>query len=150
MTIFAWTPIRILRFRDAMVSSPSQPATINDQNMAVNVIARRGAKKYRRSCEIIRITPAARGNPLENLPVANRVIAECGGVVRGHVPRRNRVHVDPLGGPFVRKRFRQLRNAALGCSVSGHQNSSLKGEQRSNVQDFAATPSLQHVPAGKL
>src|SRR5260370_22177541 len=73
--------------RHAIVTSPSQPSAINDQDMAVNVIARRGTKKYSCTCKVLRITPAAGGAPLENLTAANGVAPGRGRVVRCHITR---------------------------------------------------------------
>src|SRR5712664_2871110 len=85
----------------AIVTSASQPSAIHDQDMAVNVIARRRTKEYCRTCEILRIAPAAGGNALENLAVANGVFAERACIVGRYVTRSNRVDVDPLGRPFI-------------------------------------------------
>src|SRR5258707_3988990 len=98
--------------------------------MAMDVIARRGTKKYCRTRKVLRITPAACGNPLDNLAVANGVAAERGGVVRSHVTRSNRVHVDPFRRPFVRECFRELGYAAFVCSVGGHEDNRLKRKQQ--------------------
>src|SRR5260370_38722070 len=79
--------------RHAIVTSPSQPSAINDQDMAVNVIARRGTKKYCRTRKVLRITPAAGGDALEDLAAANGGAAEAGRVVRCHITKSNSIHV---------------------------------------------------------
>src|SRR5260370_37534331 len=81
--------------RHAIVTSPSQPSAINDQDMAVNVIARRGTKKYCCTCKVLRITPEAGGHPLENLAPANGVDAERGPSVRCHTTTTNRLPHEP-------------------------------------------------------
>src|SRR6266404_3599737 len=118
--------------------------------MAMDVIARRGTKKYCRTRKVLRITPAACGNPLDNLAVANGVAAERGGVVRSHVTRSNRVHVDPFRRPFVRECFRELGDAAFGCSVGGYEDTALKRKQRCDVYDFSGFPLLEHLLTSKL
>src|SRR5260370_21287350 len=81
--------------RHAIVTSPSQPSAINDQDMAVNVIARRGTKKYCRTRKVLRITPAAGGDALENLAAANGGASERGRVVPFHINRSNCIHLYP-------------------------------------------------------
>src|SRR5271155_2774274 len=132
------------------VSSARQPAAVDGENVSVHIIAGGGAQKKRGAGDVLRFAPARRGNSLENLPTARRVVAQGRGVVRGHISRRDGVHVDPFGGPFIRKGFRQLRDPALCCGISRNQYSSLEREQRSNVQDFAARGAFQHIPPRKL
>src|SRR5260221_3911325 len=104
--------------------------------MAMDVIARRGTKKYCRTRKVLRITPAACGNPLDNLAVANGVAAERGGVVRNHVIRSNRVHVDPFRRPFVPECLRELGHAAFGCSVRRHEDNAPERKPRSDGYEF--------------
>src|SRR5260370_16418147 len=136
--------------RNAIITSPSQPSAINDQDMAVNVIARRGTKKYCCTRKVLRIAPAAGGDPLENLAAANGVAAERGRVVRCHITRSNRIHVDPFGRPFVRECFCELGDAALGRGVGGHKDTALKRKNRGNVYDFPGLPLAEHLLTSKL
>src|SRR5260370_1826851 len=136
--------------RHAIITSPSHPSAINDQDMAVNVIARRGTKKYCRTRKALRITPAAGGDALENLAAANGVAAERSGVVRCHITRSNCIHVDPFGRPFVRECFRELGDAALGRGVGGHKDTALKRKNRGNVYDFPGLPLPEHLLTSKL
>src|ERR1700686_2726698 len=135
---------------DPIIISASQPSAINDQDMAVNVIAGRGTKKHRRTGNVLRLAPTAGRNSLENLATADGVTAQRGCVGRRHVAWSNGVHIDSLGRPFVRERFRQLGDAALGCGVRGYKNTALKRKQGSNVYNFPGLPLLEHLLTCKL
>src|SRR5260370_3311813 len=99
--------------RHAIITSPSQPSAINDQDMAVNVIARRGTKKYCRTRKVLRITPAAGGDALQNLVAANRVAAEHGRVLRCSLTTRHCVPLNPPVRPLLVEHYVQHVVAAL-------------------------------------
>src|SRR3989441_12114388 len=128
----------------------AHPAAVHHQNVAVNIVARRGAEKDSRAGQIAGLAPPADGDALENLAAALRVVAQRRRIVRGHIARRDGVDVDALGCPLVRERLGELRHASFGRGVSGHQNSALKREQRGNVQNLAFRAPLQHVLPGEL
>src|SRR5260370_19143818 len=130
---------------DAIITSSSQISVINDQDMAVNVIARRGTKKYCRTRKVLRITPAAGGDSLENLAAANGGAAERGRVVRCHITRSNCIHVDPFGRPFVGECFCEPGGAPLGRRVRGHKDTALKRKNRGNVYDCPGLPLPEHL-----
>lgn len=69
--------------------------------------------------------------------------------VRCDVSRRDAVDLDILCAPFVAERFGELAHRALGRSVRGDGEPALEGEQRGEVDDFAALEG-DHVPPGRL
>src|ERR1700683_167879 len=91
------------------------------------------------------MSPASGWDALQNLSCAFGILLERFGIVGVHVPRRNRIDVDALRGPFIGEGLGELANAAFGRSVRRHHDTALKREQRGDVNDFAA-PALEHVP----
>src|SRR5580700_135226 len=87
--------------------------------MAVDVIAGRRAQKDGGTCQIGRLSPAASGDALQDRAVALRIVAKGGCVVRGHVTRSDGVHVNPLGGPFIRKRPGELHDSTFASAYAG-------------------------------
>ena len=93
--------------------SSSQPASVDDEYVAVNVIAGARGEEDGGAGDVFRIAPAARRNSFENLSVARFVSLKRGGVGRAHVARGDCVDVDSVFGPFICKCFRELRDAAF-------------------------------------
>jgi len=116
----------------------------------VDVITGWGTEEDRGSCEIGGVAPAAGGNAVEYCAVARGVVAQGGGVVRGHVAGGDGVHVDSLGGPFIRECPGQLDHASFRRGICGNQNSTLKGKHRGNVEDFSGSALLEHLTGGEL
>src|ERR1700730_572898 len=130
--------------------SPSQPSAISDEDMAVHVVASRGTQKYGRACDVVRLAPTASWNALENLPTADRIVAQGGRVVGSHVAGRNRIYVDTLDRPLVRQGLCELCNATFGCSVRRHEDPPLKRQHRCNVYDLSRFRLREHLLTGEL
>src|ERR1035437_3667143 len=92
----------------------AEPSAIDDQDVAVHVIACIRGKKDRSTSEIRRQAPAAHGNPGKNGSGARGVCPQSGGIVSGHIAGSDGVDVDALVAPFICQRLGQLRNRTLG------------------------------------
>ena len=90
-------------------------------------------------------SPAAGGNPLEDLPRPRLVVSEPTRVVRRDVPRRDRVDVDAVRRPFVGERLRQLGHPSLARRIAGNRDPALEREQRGDEDDLSLAP-LDHPP----
>jgi hypothetical protein len=131
------------------IGSPVEPASVHYEDVAVEVVAGRGGKKDGSAGEVFRLAPAAGGNALQNLAGALGIIAQRLGVVGIHIAGRDGVHVDAFRGPLVGEGFGKLTHTAFGRRVRRHQNSTLKGKQRGDVDNFARA-ALEHVAASVL
>src|SRR6266702_8881256 len=118
--------------------------------MAMYVVAGRGTKKDCRTCKIGGLSPAAGGYALQDRAVAHGIVAKRGRVVGGHVTRRDGVHVNPLGSPFIRKCAGKLHYPALCRSIGRDQDSALKGKHGGNVQYFPTSALLEHLSRSEL
>src|SRR5215213_2600911 len=127
----------------------SHPAAVHDEDVAVDVVARRRGEEDGRAREVLRLAPAGGRDAFEYLSVARLVPLQRRRVVGAHVAGRDGVDVDAPGRPLVGERLRELRHAALRRRVGGDGQSALEGEEGGDVDDLAA-PALDHVAPGQL
>src|SRR5688572_29799398 len=92
-------------------SSTRHPPAVDHQDVAVDVVGSAGRQKDHCAGQIPGVSPTPGRDPLQNLAAPLGVRPQGGGVVGGHVAWRDRVDVDPEGGPLVRERLGELRDA---------------------------------------
>ena len=97
--------------KQTIVRSARQPAAVDGENVAVDIIRAPRGEEHGRAAEIGRLAPAARRDALEDLAVARLVGLQRGGVVGGDVARRDRVDVDALRCPLVGQQLGQPGDA---------------------------------------
>src|SRR5271157_1096743 len=131
------------------MKSPRHPTAIDHQHMAVQIIAGGGSQENGNAGEILGSTPAAGGDAVEDGAAAGGIGAQSGGIVGGHIAGSDGVDVDALGGPFIGERLGQLGDCAFGGGIGRDQDAALEGQQRSDVDNFAAAL-CEHVAAGQL
>src|ERR1035437_2280908 len=129
--------------------SPPHPTAVDNQYVAVDVIAGRCGKKYRRASDILRRPPSSGGDALKNLPAALRVGAKRGGIIRRHVAGSNCVDVHSFWRPFVGQCLGQLRDSTLGRRISRNEYTALERKQGRDVDDLSA-PLGHHPPPREL
>src|SRR6185503_15390639 len=98
MCWFLRSPPLTSRTQDFYVALPSHPAAVNDHNMTVQVIARRGREKDGCTDEVFRFAPATSRNTLKYLTVASLICLQRSGVVSAHVTRSDGVDIDSAFG----------------------------------------------------
>src|SRR5579862_307055 len=99
--------------------SASEPAAIDDEDVAIDVIRCGRREEHGRTREIGRRAPPAGGNAFADLPRARVVGPQLRRVVRDHVAGRDRVDVDAAARPLVGERLGELRDAALRGRITG-------------------------------
>src|SRR5438105_389784 len=109
-----------------LVPLASHPAAVYDQNVAVDIIAGGGAKKYSSAADVCRFSPLAGGNAFQYLPIAGLIALQGNRVGGAYVAGRNSVDVNSTWSPFVGERLGQLRHSSLGGGIGRHCNASLK------------------------
>src|ERR1043165_1665693 len=123
------------------VVSSAQPASVDHEHVAVDVVTGTGGKKDSGAGERFVFAPAACWNSFEDLAVACFVGLQGGGIGSSHVTRSDRVDVDIVFGPLVRECFRELGHTAFRSCVCRDGDAALKRQQRSDVDDLAAVRS---------
>ena len=118
--------------------------------MAVYVITRTRGKKNCCAGNVFGFAPATGRYALENLTIACFVGLQRGCVSRAHVSGSDRVHVNPVPRPFVCKRLRELRDAALGRAVGGPALQGHEGRHRARVDDVRPATRAAQVRRGAL
>jgi hypothetical protein len=115
----------------------------------VDVVAGGGGEEDGGSGEVFGVAPATGGNAIEDLTGALGIVLQGLGVVGGEVAGGDGVDVDAAGGPLVGEGLGELADAAFGRGIGRDVDASLEGEQRGDVDDFAAALG-EHVAAGVL
>src|SRR5262249_22035970 len=111
------------------IISPSHPTAVDDQRVAIQIIARSRRKKHSGTGKIARFTPAAGRNSLKYLAVTRFIRSQRRSVGRYHITGGDRVDVHIRFSPFVCKGFREPRNPGFRCRIGGNCNTALKREQ---------------------
>ena len=106
-------------------------------------------QEHGRTADVAGVAPAAGGDALLDLAVARLVGLQRGGVVGGDIARRDGVHIDAPGRPFVCEQLGEAGDAALRRGVARHADAALEGEERGDVDDLARALG-QHVATGRL
>src|SRR5579884_90658 len=127
-------PGDLLRWRFSF--SSAQPAAVNVEDGAVQIIGVGRGQKNAAAGDVFRISPAAFRDSFQNRPVTNGILAQRPGVFRGDVTGGEGVDVDAFARPFVRQRLGDAGQAVFAGCVSRHQDAALKGQQRGNVNNF--------------
>jgi hypothetical protein len=105
--------------------------------MSTNIRTPPPGQKHHTPLEILRCSPPSRGNPLTNTPQPPFIFQQRFIHLSFYIPRRNRIHCNPLGGPFIGQTLCQLGDSTFGGCVSGHGESALEGEERGEVYNGA-------------
>src|SRR5436190_11790954 len=84
----------------------SHPTTVDGEYMPIQIITRGGRKKYGGAGEIFRRSPASGRNAFEYLSIPCFVRTKSISILRRNITRCDRVYVDIIFRPFVRKGFR--------------------------------------------
>src|ERR1700722_13290937 len=103
------------------------------------------SEKNGRSPEIIRLSPTAGGDPLQNGFAANGIAAQGFGIVRADIARRNAVDIDMLRRPFIGQGFDEAGKGALARRVARDIDAALKTQQTTGEDDLSTAPG-KHVP----
>src|SRR5580700_6095853 len=93
------------------IVSARQPSPIDDEHVAMDIVAGGGTEKQRGSGNICRTAPTRRGNSLQDLPTTLRIVSKSLGVVGRHVAGRDGVDVDSFRGPLIGQRFCEKSHA---------------------------------------
>ena len=96
-------------------TSAPQPAAVNVQHRAVEIIRIAARQKHAAARDVFRRAPAAFGNPVEDGLVPHRVFAQRLGVFRGDVAGRNGIDVDAFLCPSFDK---ALVTPAMPCLLA--------------------------------
>src|ERR1700752_5465188 len=102
------------RWRYALYAiSGCKPAAIHYQDSAMAIIGSPGGQEYRSAANFRGVAPAAGRNSCDYADIARRVVLQRLRCLGAHVARRDGVHVDAPGGPFVRQQLGEARNAVF-------------------------------------
>src|SRR6185369_2177676 len=110
----------------SVLRSSTHPASIDDEYVAVYVVTSARGEKYRGAGDVFGFAPATGWNALEDLAVARFVSLQRCRVGGAHVAGRDCVHVDPVFGPLVCKRLRELCDTAFRSGIRRHGDAALK------------------------
>src|ERR1700723_1912918 len=128
---------------------PRKPAAVDDDHSSGNVVTGGRGDEEGGTGKIVRFTPAAGGNAIENLSVARLVLLQRGSVLRSEVAGSDGVDLHIARSPLVSQSFGHLRDAAFGGDVGGDTNASLKRHHGGDVDDLSPA-AVQHLGSGKL
>jgi len=126
-----------------------EPAAVDEQDVTIDVVGGGGCEEHGSATQILRCAPAASGDAFEDSLGAFRILLQRLGIVGGKVTGSNSVDLHTLACPLVGKGLGKLADAALGCSISGHVDATLEGEQRGDVDDLSGALG-EHLAAGIL
>src|SRR4051794_5397770 len=79
------------------------PAAVDDQNVSIDVVARRRREKYGGARKIVRRAPPSSRDSRADLGESRRVVAQALRVVGREIARRNRVDLGTVSRPLVRQ-----------------------------------------------
>jgi hypothetical protein len=92
-------------------------------------------------------SPMSSGSPQRpagirsRIALLRRLVADQGlGVVGRDIARRNRVHIDALGRPFIGQKLGDARNPVLRSRVGRNPDPALKRQKRRDVDDGPVPP----------
>src|SRR6185503_6398502 len=123
---------------DGATLEPRQPAAVDGNDRAVDVVGSRRREEHGSAAEIGGLAPAAGRDAAEDVAIALLVRAQRRGVVGFEIAGRDRVHVDAARRPLVREQARDAGEAALARGVRRRANAALEREHRGDVDDLAA------------
>ena len=90
------------------------------------------------------------GNARQQLLAARRIVLQRLRRVGAHIARRDRIHVDALGGPFVREQLGEARDAVLRGRVGRHADAADLRQDRRHVDDLAASSARDRTLGERL
>src|SRR5207247_7873819 len=103
------------RTRRSRYRSTAEPAPVDGEDLAVDVIGGSRREEHDRSAKIVGLAPAPGRDPRVDLGGPHRVVAPDARIdLRLDVAGRDRVHVNAAPGPFVAGRLRLTADGALG------------------------------------
>jgi hypothetical protein len=117
---------------------PSHPSSINSNNLPTDIRARRTRQPNYHALEVLRSTPSARRNSLQDALRPVLILHQRSIHIRSNVPRRNCIHTDPTPCPFITQRFGQLPNTTFTRRVCRYCDSTLECEEGSDIDNGAA------------
>lgn len=117
---------------------PPHPTPINSNNLPTHIGTSPTREPNDGALEIVRVTPPAHGDPLEDLPGAGLVVDQGLVHVRLDVAWGDGVDVDALAGPLVAQGLGQLCHPTFGTRVRRYGQAALEGHEAGDVDDGAA------------
>lgn len=107
----------------------THPSAINHHYVAMNIITGRRSQEHGSAADIAGYAPTRRRDALEDLTIARLVALQRKGIVSTHVSWRDRVDIDIVRCPLIRKGLGGLRDGPFGRGIRGDGNASLKRKQ---------------------
>ena len=111
-----------------MPDLPCQPTAIDRQDRSGHIIRSARSEKDDRPFQIVRFTPASRGDARQDGRASYRIGDQGCGVVRVDIAWRDRIHLNAARRPFVSQSFGQLANGSFAGCVARHIDATLKGQ----------------------
>lgn len=116
----------------------AEPAAVDRQIDAVDVIGSAGCQKDGRAGQVVRQAPAAGRDAFQDLAAANRIIHQGFVHVGIDITWRDAIDVNAQRRPFIGQRFGELGDGSFAARISRDFQTALERRQRSDVYNLAA------------